>query len=856
MALPNDSASGMDVGSETGPKNVSATSSATTTPGLGEDVVGTSSPSADAAAALPPSSPSTPRQNMPVPAVNADTGPGSEVCDEKERGTDADTSSPTIGKIRVLQEQLFELERESESTREQKALAQMETLWDSQLKLLGSEKAKEVWNSERDARARIYFKDTTAFALSKEYATRQERSFSHRLMEQGSFDEHLMQRRRQWENAHGITEPSAGEVAPRPTWPGAGGQLQDLFRDIPYWRTDEARFNASGNAAPFDMKERDLRNQLNTVLREKHTAFTRWKTLSMPPPIFNEDVWAKPAINFAKWMLFKYKFGKSDWESLDNEFAIDALDGEPDPMVTEAHYKASKRDVVAEKVKEPDETPQGDATRMERALPVPERIRLNGLSLPRTLGYITKHSVVYTRSIVLLQPFCILVHLETALRERHEILKERFNTLSGLRDLEDGKEGTARQSTSQDLLHGGFRPEENDSVFEGGGSRDKAAEEEGHKPDDDHEGTQTDDDATSQQSSSTSSTIDENEAAIINSPETMEQLGCLVDFMDSYILPRKKYLRGTECRRVHFQDLWYLFEPGDEVIRRDLKQIYRVIGAFNPTHKVSSRGIFYEFDDDSTSNQFRLDCVYVDFNGKKLGPVREMFRIRNFAGERPIESLEVYPLRMHRNAPMLRKQNEKNQEPRGDWQALRQSFIRRGRKFFQAACMKLDNTFYNGPTEKGDAVESQVVIDFEMALGSDNNIGMHRSPLIQSLIPGEADDKPQSGPPKLHLLGCYGHCCVGETVLDDSWVDESRSEKYIESLLPKSYSGQPSVAIYPRNLTDTSGEGDLTDEEYVLMTYRVFAFVLRTRQWGEYCLLGILSMCIHSTHALSQQQSN
>lgn len=846
MAAPNDSASGMDVGSETGPDNVLATPSATTMPGPGEDVVRTPLPGVDAVAISLPT-PSEPRHNMPDPTTTSSTDGGSESGSEKEAASGTATPSPTIGKIRMLQEQLLELERERGATLQQKSLDNMEAVWDSQLETFGSEKAMEIWQSERDARARVYFQNNTAFALSKEYAARQETSLMHRLMEQGNVDEQRMQRRRRWEREHGITDPSAGKAAPQSSQPGV--HLKDLFRDPPYWNTDEARFNTSGDAEPFDMQERSLRFQLTNVLREKHAAFERWKWFSeqrpFPPPVSHE-LWAKPGINLVKWIFFKYKTAKAgNWnerESLEDEFVIDVLDGEPDSTVREADVRSLRREVVAEKGKElklgeaPQvDTPQvvRDSPQVVRDLPVPERIRVIGPQLQRALEHIQPRMVpIHPSSVILLRPFRILVYSETALRRRHEILRERFNTPGVLKDSKIGIEGTEERSTSRDLPHDDSRPERSEIGLEDGGSQDNPSEEEDHGLDDGDVDSQTDDDAKSQQSSRTSSTTDEREDVSISSPEAMEQLGCLVDFLDTYVLPRKEYLRGTECRRVHFRDLWYLFGPGDEVMRRDGKQIYRVIGTFNPPHKVSSPAMYYGLGDDSTSYQFRLECVYVDFDGKKLGPVRKTFLIRSFVGEKPVESLEVYPLRMHRtNTAMLFGQNENTQaRPKYDWQTLRRSFVNRGRTFFQAACMKLDNTFYNGPTEKGDAIESQIVIDFEIALASDNNIGKHRSPLIQSLISGEVDDKPQPVRPEVK---CYGHCCAGELVLDDSWVDQKRSAQYIESLLPKSYSGQPSVAIYPRNLADTTGDNALTDDEYILMAYRVFAFVLRTRQWGE-----------------------
>lgn len=219
----------------------------------------------------------------------------------------------------------------------------------------------------------------------------------------------------------------------------------------------------------------------------------------------------------------------------------------------------------------------------------------------------------------------------------------------------------------------------------------------------------------------------------------------------------------------------------------------------------------------------------MDFDGKKIGPVSTRFMIKEFAGERSVESLEIYPLRLHRfAADHARKGKPMSSGP----QSLRQQLVKRGNKFFQAACMKLENTFYNGPTKDGDEVESQVVVDFETALTS-----KYRAPELESLLSDTNDSSTIISDMGGYVWGelrCMAACCESDYVCNDSFVDEKRKEEYINSLIPEnSYAKLPSVAIYPRTLDDTTDDNALTDDELLLMSYRVFAFVLRTRKWGE-----------------------
>lgn len=211
--------------------------------------------------------------------------------------------------------------------------------------------------------------------------------------------------------------------------------------------------------------------------------------------------------------------------------------------------------------------------------------------------------------------------------------------------------------------------------------------------------------------------------------------------------------------------------------------------------------------------------------------------IKAFEGERSVESLEVYPLRLHKfTADHERKAPSRSSDPP---QTLRQLLIRRGQKFFQAARMQLGNTFYDGPTAGGDEVESQVVVDFETALSPDNNLDKDLVPRVKSLLDDSDDNDDNSNvspgipPPKIFPFVCSA-CCEGEYVVMDDFVDMRRSQIHIESLLPKGTGTKlPSIIMYPRTLDEVDGQNALTDDEYLLMSYRVFAFVLRTRKWGE-----------------------
>ncbi len=74
---------------------------------------------------------------------------------------------------------------------------------------------------------------------------------------------------------------------------------------------------------------------------------------------------------------------------------------------------------------------------------------------------------------------------------------------------------------------------------------------------------------------------------------------------------------------------------------------------------------------------------------------------------------------------------------------------------------------------------------------------------------------------------------------DDSDVDQKQRAEYINKLLPETgaLDEQPSVTIIPRALKELqTGTNStlLSNDELVILSYRVFGFVLRSRKWGKW----------------------
>jgi hypothetical protein len=132
---------------------------------------------------------------------------------------------------------------------------------------------------------------------------------------------------------------------------------------------------------------------------------------------------------------------------------------------------------------------------------------------------------------------------------------------------------------------------------------------------------------------------------------------------------------------------------------------------------------------------------------------------------------------------------------------------------------------YAGLTlETRDEVDSQVVIDFEEAFTK------HKSwkPRVDQTISMRNDYKIES---------CREECCIDDHIHDDAYVEKERNDEFRDSLFPPAWtlSKMPSVAIFPRPLKECqTEENKISDAELLIMSYRVFGFLLRSRRWGEF----------------------
>jgi hypothetical protein len=544
---------------------------------------------------------------------------------------------------------------------------------------------------------------------------------------------------------------------------------------------------------------------------------------------------AQLKLNRVDWFAFRRLSQLEERDSC----VIDILIGEPvinDDVGTGWYGPSGRR--VRKAVK--SQYPQTSPSLAPGLGPLPERIRIHSASLRKILARIigsesSEVADMNSPAVVLVRPFKALFYGEQALRSWCTSLEEKFEKID--KTTEHGPAETTSPEQGNDSNQGHDLSQADELPEKTTTSVPQSSMEDVKDKDKDQEGVNHDDDMDNEDEEEREEKEDPNDVS--RSAMALDHLKCLLNFMDSNISAKQAHLNSSKCTKVFFSDLWYLFRPGVVVIGRDGKQAYRVINVTSTRHRVvpSWHTWFWNSGDKKKKAPFSTTCVYIDFDGKNLGPVSKTFDFKRFDGEIEVTSLPVYPLRFH----LLRRTDLSDTE----WKELEQlppekrytqRLINRGSKFLDVVGTKA--MYYAGPTLGiRDDVESQVVIDFETAFSVDDKKQQEWKPNLEVLLgnpsPEDQDDNREDN------IACTAACC-NELVHDDTYVDLKTKEAYVNGLLPKtgSQNEQPSVVIIPQPLGELrtgprKNDYAIPDDERIIMSYRVFGFVLRSRQWGK-----------------------
>ncbi|KAK8035739.1 hypothetical protein PG991_001812 [Apiospora marii] len=311
------------------------------------------------------------------------------------------------------------------------------------------------------------------------------------------------------------------------------------------------------------------------------------------------------------------------------------------------------------------------------------------------------------------------------------------------------------------------------------------------------------------------------------------ELRCLMSFVDNYIKKKQHYIASERCKSVAFTDLTFLYIPGDIVVTNDGKQAARVTKVASTRHRVKNRdegGL--DFWKDNTMAEFDDNPVfvfvnYVDFNGTSLGSVSKTYTFsrsyfdRKVDGREKITSLPIYPLRCSEDL------------------GLRDALIERGRMFLEVARVK--HMHYSGlALGTKEEIDSQVVIDFEEAIERHpkwrpcfRRAGDEALNRLTKWESDSSDDKELVEAVATHRRSrtsqCVKECCLNEMILNDEDLEDQVMEEFIVGQMDET----SSLAFTTKPLKEIGEHTVLLDEDYLIMSFRVFGFALRSRKWYE-----------------------
>lgn len=295
----------------------------------------------------------------------------------------------------------------------------------------------------------------------------------------------------------------------------------------------------------------------------------------------------------------------------------------------------------------------------------------------------------------------------------------------------------------------------------------------------------------------------------------LDQLKVLLSLMDD-LSARADFLQTSECDAIRFSDLYLLYRPGDVVVSQDCRQAYRIFH-IECERKIIRRNQKVIVED----GVFVIHCVYIDFDGERLGPVLRKIVVQPWCLTKAIHLLDVLPL----------KRAELKQTDLASKLAIR------GATFVKAA--GISPMHYIGRTlDSNKDINSTVIIDFQEAIrvselldksSDEKNKKKWRPDLISNLKDArlfaigfdECEEQVQ---------GCPS---LGGLIFNDSYVAEIKHQNFVRDQLSflKSEPRRQSTVLCAQLLSEI---GVWTEEELIIMNHRVYGFIPDIHRWGGF----------------------
>ena len=304
----------------------------------------------------------------------------------------------------------------------------------------------------------------------------------------------------------------------------------------------------------------------------------------------------------------------------------------------------------------------------------------------------------------------------------------------------------------------------------------------------------------------------------------LESWKTLIALMDSDLRPKMELcskIRNKTLKEIAYEDLCYLFKPGDVVLasqdqRLQALAVLAISGGRKLLHDAPLRRPTGDvepvsfFHTSGGTSPFIVDCFFYDFNGTDFGAILRSITIPKYEGKNNVTGLAVYPESLSGIG---------NRD-------LKIDLAKRGRKFVQLCSLSaVAHRSYIGRTldDPPEEVDSQVIIDCHMAAivpAWQRPDDAEWMPFLGMTQPTEPDEREIIEP----HANCFRNDCSicnnprGSTIFNHQKFARQQSKEYVTS---------EDIVNRP------FGESELREHQYMLMPFRVFGFVLRSRKWGK-----------------------
>ncbi|KAL7624943.1 hypothetical protein AAE478_004157 [Parahypoxylon ruwenzoriense] len=446
-----------------------------------------------------------------------------------------------------------------------------------------------------------------------------------------------------------------------------------------------------------------------------------------------------------------------------------------------------------------------------------QRIRIQSQPVLGHLTSLLKDTENRSTPRTFVRPFKALVYFQPKMKEILATLEEKWA------DYEELEELNAEKITDT--------PDEVE-IVESDDAKDKDSS------------SQTDDDDDTESLLSVDSNAEDLDT-IMDSPEALRDMRCYINFVDNEVMPLHNRFDGTSAEKVKFDDLWSLFRVGDLIYMpaagetagryHEVWRIYRT-EVPEPEASYPSKSGWEFFSDELQQDKkakFNIFAYYIDHDGNSYGAVRHTFEIESFAGERLIESLEVFPIRYRQDHKQL-LESLKNQGQNF------QKFLADRHQSYNAWTLTRNPPYDTNEAEyeilndengekmrHPEFVESDVIVD--LAEGYQKNPdwrpNFHRMTLTKSIRCEVEDDdmniQQWSDGSRQNLA--YGQ---REIVQKNDGVEmwQRRENLNVDVFMRQRTKGTRTYEIKPKAL-------ELREEDLVLLPKRMFAYALRERRF-------------------------